>query len=194
MNNEQHCYVALLRGINVGGKNVIKMADLKAGFEALGFQNVRTYIQSGNVIFQTGGPDQAGLARRLEEALSAAFHYESSLVLRSKEEMKEIVARAPEGFGNDPATYSYGVIFLKEPLTSTEVMKSITTKEGVDQVFAGDGALYYSRLIARASQSHLTRIIGLPLYQSLTIRGWNTTVKLLQMMEEVDQDKPSPRR
>jgi uncharacterized protein (DUF1697 family) len=103
--------------------------------------------------------------------------------------MKAVVARAPEGFGSEPASYRYDVIFLKEPLTPPEVMNSITTKEGVDQAFAGEGVLYFSRLIARASQSHLTRIISLPLYQSMTIRNWNTTVKLLQMMEAADQDK-----
>ncbi|MCZ7546111.1 MAG: hypothetical protein M5R40_22445 [Anaerolineae bacterium] len=56
-------------------------------------------------------------------------------------------------------------------------------KEGVDQAFTGDGALYFTRLISRASQSHLTRIISLPIYQSITIRNWNTTTKLLNMMD-----------
>lgn len=177
-------YVALLRGINVGGNNLIKMADLKACFESLGFADVRTYIQSGNVIFRSGEPDQSRLAKELEEALSAAFHYESSLVLRSDEEMKAIVAGAPAGFGSDPDSYRYDVIFLKEPLTADEVMKNITPKEGVDQAFPGEGVLYFSRLTARASQSRLTRIIGTPIYQLMTIRNWNTTVKLLKMMEE----------
>jgi len=176
-------FVALLRGINVGGKNVIKMADLAACFQAQDFTNVRTYIQSGNVIFSADETDQSRLAGRLEAALSKAFHYEASVVLRSVEQMRDIIAHAPQGFGSQPATYRSDVIFLKEPLTSAEAMQVVRTKEGVDQAFAGDGVLYFSRLISKASQSHLTRIIALPIYQQMTIRNWNTSTRLLSLME-----------
>jgi uncharacterized protein (DUF1697 family) len=176
-------YVALLRGINVGGSNPIKMTDLKACFEALGLKQVRTYIQSGNVLFRIGRSDQAKLTTQIEGALSKAFHYESRVVVRSMSELKAIIDRAPKGFGSDPGTYRYDVIFLKEPLTAGEVMKSISLREGVDQAFSGKGVLYTSRLSSRATQSRLTRIIGLPIYQSMTIRNWNTTTKLLAMME-----------
>jgi uncharacterized protein (DUF1697 family) len=180
-------YVALLRGINVGGKNLIKMADLKACFEALGFEDVRTYIQSGNVLFGAGESDQARLAGVVEDALPRTFDYHLPVVVRSEKEMKNIVAHAPKGFGSNPAAYRYDVIFLKEPLTASEAMQSVTTKEGVDQAFAGDGVLYFSRLISRATQSRLPRIISMPVYQSMTIRNWNTTTKLLNMIETVDR-------
>ena len=176
-------YVALLRGINVGGKNLIKMTDLKACFQALGLEDVSTYIQSGNVLFSADRSEQARLTIQIEEALSKTFNYKSRVVLRSHKQMKEIVARAPKSFGNDPATYRYDVIFLKAPLTAVEAMKSVTAKEGVDQAFAGQGVLYFSRLISKASQSHLTRIIGMPVYQDMTIRNWNTTTRLLSLME-----------
>ena len=178
-------YVALLRGINVGGKNIIKMTDLKACFESLGFKDVRTYIQSGNVLFRAAGSDQANLTKRIENALSKAFNYESRVVVRSQKQMKAIVAKAPKGFGSDQATYRYDVIFLKDPLTAAKAMKSVLTKEGVDEAYAGKGVLYFSRLISKATQSHLTRIIGMPVYQSMTIRNWNTTTKLLTLMEAV---------
>jgi uncharacterized protein (DUF1697 family) len=179
-------YVALLRGINVGGKNIIKMAELKACFESLGLLNVRTYIQSGNVLFSTDETDQARLAGQLEDALSTTFDYSSWVLVRSAEEMKAIVARAPEDFGSQPGDYRYDVIFLKEPLTAAEAMQSVTTKEGVDQAFAGHGVLYFSRLTSRAGQSHLSRIVGTSVYQSMTIRNWNTTTKLLKLMEAID--------
>lgn len=179
-------YVALLRGINVGGKNLIKMTELKAYFEALGFTNVRTYIQSGNVVFSADETDKARLTSQIEDALSKTFNYQSRVVVCSNEEMKAIVAHAPEDFGRDPATYRYDVIFLKEPLTSAEAMQSVTTKEGVDQVFAGDGVLYFSRLVSRATQSRLSRIVSMPIYQSMTIRNWNTTTRLLNMLEEME--------
>jgi uncharacterized protein (DUF1697 family) len=180
-------YVALLRGINVGGKNLIKMTDLMACFEAQGFANVRTYIQSGNVLFEADGADRAGLTSQIEEALSKTFNYRSRLVLRSHQEMKDIIAHAPQAFGDDPSAFRYDVIFLKEPLTAAEAMRSVSIKAGVDQAFAGDGVLYFSRLVSKATQSHLTRIISMPVYQSMTIRNWNTTTKLLSMMEAVSQ-------
>ena len=176
-------YVALLRGINVGGKNIIKMADLKVCFEALGFKDVRTYIQSGNVLIRTEEPDQARLTVVIEDALSTTFNYELLVVVRSEDELKHIVTQAPQGFGADPAAYRYDVVFLKEPLTAAEAMASITTKEGVDQAIAGDGVLYFARLTSRATQSRLNRIASIPSYQSMTIRNWNTTTRLLEMME-----------
>jgi uncharacterized protein (DUF1697 family) len=180
-------FAALLRGINVGGKNIIKMAELRGCFETLGFENVRTYIQSGNVLFSADGTDQAKLISQLEDALSATFNYASRVVVRSEGELKAIVAHAPEGFGSEPANYRYDVIFLIEPLTAAEAMQSVSTKEGVDQAFAGNGVLYFSRLISRAGQSHLSRIVGMPVYQDMTIRNWNTTTKLLNMMEAVER-------
>lgn len=186
-NGEMIQYVALLRGINVGGKNLIKMNELKTCFETLGFVNVRTYIQSGNVLFYANEPTPARLTSQIEAALSKTFNYSSRAVVRSAKEMKETVANAPQGFGSDPANFRYDVIFLKEPLTAAEAMNSVTTKEGVDRAFAGNGVLYFSRLISKAAQSHLTRIVSLPVYQSMTIRNWNTTTRLLHMTEAVDQ-------
>ena len=176
-------YVALLRGINVGGNNIIKMTDLKACFESLSFKDVRTYIQSGNVLFRAAGSDQASLTKRIENALSKSFDYESRVVVRSQNQMKTIISKAPKGFGSDQDTYRYDVIFLKDPLTAAKAMKSVSTKEGVDEAYAGKGVLYFSRLVSRATQSHLSRIIGTPVYKNMTIRNWNTTTKLLKLME-----------
>jgi uncharacterized protein (DUF1697 family) len=179
-------YVALLRGINVGGKNLIKMPDLAACFVGLGFKHVRTHIQSGNVIFCTEESNQLRLTDLLEEALSKTFNYSSRIVLHSYEEMKAIIKQAPDGFGSQPTAYRYDVIFLKEPLTSSEAMNYVSMKEGVDKVIGGNGVLYSSRLISKASQSYLPRIISSPIYQSLTIRNWNTTTKLLSTMDAIN--------
>lgn len=177
-------YLALLRGINVGGNNIIKMVDLKTCFETMGFSNVITYIQSGNVLFQSTEKDKKVLTDKIEKRLSKTFKYEARLVTISHKELKDIVQEAPRGFGKSAETYRYDVIFLKEPLTSKEAIKSVSVKEGVDSAYAGKDALYFSRLISKASSSHLTRIIGLPVYQNMTIRNWNTTTKLLGMMEK----------
>jgi uncharacterized protein (DUF1697 family) len=176
-------YVALLRGINVGGRNIIKMLALKACFENAGFKDVATFIQSGNVLFTASGTAPA-LTKKIETVLGKAFDYQASVVLRSDKQLRDIVKNAPKGFGSQPAKYRYDVIFVKEPLTAGKAMKSVRTKPGVDTVHVGKGVLYFSRLISKATQSHLPRLVALPVYQSLTIRNWNTTSKLLSLLEQ----------
>lgn len=142
-----------------------------------------TYIQSGNVLFQSDEKDKALLTATIEKGLSKRFNFEAKVVVISQKELAAIVRNAPEGFGSEEEKFRYDVIFLKEPLTPKEAMKSVSVREGVDTAHAGKQALYFSRLISRASQSHLTKIIGLPAYQNMTIRNWNTTTKLLVLME-----------
>jgi uncharacterized protein (DUF1697 family) len=175
----------LLRGINVGGKNIIKMADLKATFESLGYQNVQTYIQSGNVIFSAPEQDKLILERQLEGVLSAAFAYDSTLILRSLFEMNSIVYGAPAIYGTDRAHYFYDVIFLKETLSPSEALEYLVPKDGIDQAYPGDGVVYFMRLIAQASRSQLTRLTGLRIFPSVTIRNWNTTTTLFKLMQAI---------
>ena len=175
-------YVALLRGINVGGKNLVRMDALAAWFEAQGFAGVRTYIQSGNVLFASGERAPA-LVPRIEAGLSEAFGYRASLVLRSLPQLRAVVRGAPRGFGSEPALYRYDVLFLKEPLTAASALAVAPAKPGVDAVSSGEGVLYYSRLVAKASQSRMSRIVALPIYKQLTIRNWNTTVRLLELLD-----------
>jgi uncharacterized protein (DUF1697 family) len=175
-------YVALLRGINVGGNNLIKMTALKACFEAQGYRNVTTFIQTGNVLFDAK-ESGAALVRPIEAMLAATFKVPITVVLRNRKQMRDIVAGAPAGFGTQPDKYRSDVIFLMPPLKAPAVLAAVPTKAGVDQAYVGRGVLYVSRLIARATQSQLSRIITLPVYKSMTIRNWNTTTKLLQMLE-----------
>lgn len=176
-------HVALLRGINVGGKNIIRMADLRACFEEHGFRGVETYIQSGNVIFEAGERSSRGLAQRIEKMLTSSFDYRASVVLRTRTQLAHIVRSAPAGFGTDPEGYRCDVLFLKEPLTARVALESVRCREGVDEASAGPGAIYFSRVAARASQSWLDKLTALAIYQRMTIRNWNTTTRLLQMME-----------
>lgn len=180
-------YVTLLRGINVGGRNLIKMSALEACFEAGGFEDVATYIQSGNVLFRSlARSGTAALARRIEEMLTVTFGYQATVVLRSLRQMRGTVRGAPKGFGEEPDSYRYDVIFLKEPMTASVALKSVPTSPGVDEAQAGKGVVYFSRLTRHASQSRLGAIASLPIYRNLTIRNWNTTTTLLRMMEDRD--------
>jgi uncharacterized protein (DUF1697 family) len=176
-------YVALLRGINVGGKNQVRMADLRACFEGLGFRNVTTYIASGNVIFESGERSSTKLTQRIEKALTKTFGYPAVVVVRSQAQMRSIVDKAPKGYGSQPSLYRSDVLFLKPPKSATAALKIVPTKEGVDEVHAGPGVLYFSRLDSRASSSRLSRLVSMPIYKSITARTWGTTVKLRDLID-----------
>ncbi len=110
-------FVALLRGINVGGRNPIRMADLRACLVDAGFADVRTYIQSGNVVFRSDEPDRERLRHGLEQTLARTFDYDATVELRDRAELQAVIEQAPAGFGSDLGTYRCEVIFLLPPLT-----------------------------------------------------------------------------
>lgn len=175
-------YAVLLRGINVGGKNIIKMTELTACLDAAGLDNVATYIQSGNVLFESTQIKTA-IEQTIKNALAKTFTYQAPFVVLSLQELRAVVKEAPKGFGSDPAAYRYDCIFLKAPLTAAEALQNTPIKEGVDEVAAGPDVLYFSRLAAKATSSRISRIVSMPMYQNMTIRNWNTTTKLLALME-----------
>ena len=175
-------YLALLRGINVGGNNIIKMASLRETFETMRFAAVKTYIQSGNVIFCADEKDKAKLTRTIEKKLSTTYHYDARVVILTCAELKKIVTAIPAGFGEDAETYRYDVWFIKEPATADDVMNVVKIREEVDWVYKGKQAVYTRRLISQAAKSHLTKIIQEPVYQNLTIRNWNTAKKLFELI------------
>jgi uncharacterized protein (DUF1697 family) len=190
-------YVALLRGLNVGGKNLVPMTALRACFERQGLREVATYIQSGNVLFSAPArPGAAALASRLERAVAADFGVTTLVVLRTAAQLRAVVEAAPAGFGRDAARYRYDVLFLKDPGAAGAALAEVPVQEGVDRAEVGPGVLYFSRVAARAARSRLSRITALALYQRLTIRNWNTTTKLLALLtaREPAAHEPRPAR
>lgn len=172
-------YLALLRGINVGGNNVIPMAKLRAAFEALGFDDVRTYIASGNVLFES---KKAPSREAIERMLAEQFSYAAKIVLLDARALRKVAAEAPPRFGANPGVYRYDVLFARAPLKPKAVLPQLSLKAGVDEVAAGTHALYFRRLTAKASQSKLTKLVGQPVYRELTIRNWNTTSALIELV------------
>jgi uncharacterized protein (DUF1697 family) len=178
-------YLALLRGINVGGKNKVPMAELRQLFEELGCTNVRSYIQSGNMVFSaTTTADQA--AADLEAALPRRFDLDSAKIMTlvlGRDQLDTVVGEAPPQFGKEPDTYKYDVAFLKGAV-GTDVLDQLKPHPEVDSIWARPDTVYYRRLTSRLTQSRMSRIAALPAYQHMTIRNWNTTTKLLEMMHD----------
>jgi uncharacterized protein (DUF1697 family) len=177
-------YVALLRGINVGGRNLVAMTALREAFEAAGFGAVSTYIQSGNVLFESDGP-RGSLEDDLEAMLERRFGVPLVVVVRSHRQLRNVVEKAPAHFGQRPDTYHSDVIFLKAPLTSRQAMRVVAQREGVDQAWPGAGVVYFARLSERRTESRMSRIVGTPEYQQMTIRSWSTTTKLLGLLDDL---------
>ena len=180
-------YVILLRGINVGGKNIIPMAGLKRYLDELGFANVSTYIASGNVILGSDKP-ATEIEDQIEAALIKSFKLDSELIkvlALTFNQLQTIVENKPEGFGEQPEKYHSDAIFLMG-IDSAMTISVFHPREGVDKVWPGDGVIYSQRLSAERTKSRLSKIMESPLYKSMTIRSWNTTTKLLKLLKNMD--------
>lgn len=181
-------YLALLRGINVGGNNMIKMAELKVCFEAMGLTNVTTYIQSGNIVFTSDEKNEQELAKKIEASLHQTFHLPVVAVVISYERYRRIVQAIPRGWGQDP-DWKYNVLFLIPPFVIGDVVKTIgVLKPDIETLTAGDGVLYQSVLFKVFGRSTTGKIASNPTYKQMTIRNLNTTRKLLELMEK-DEEK-----
>ena len=180
-------YVILIRGINVGGKNKVSMTGLKKCLEELGFSKVSTYIASGNVILESGKrPDE--IKAQIEAALPERFKLDSELIrvlVLTRKQLQAVIDNKPKGFGEQPEKYHSDAIFLMG-IDSAQAMPVFDPREGVDNVWPGDGVIYSQRLSAQRTKSRLSKIVGTPVYQSMTLRSWNTTTKLLKILEERD--------
>jgi uncharacterized protein (DUF1697 family) len=182
-----HTYVVLLRGINVGGKNIVPMAGLRSCLEELGFSDVTTYIASGNVILASDLPT-AQITARIEAALTKNFKLHSELIkvlVLTRKQLQAVVDKKPAGFGDQPQKYNSDAIFLMG-IDAAQAMLVFDPREGVDTVCPGGGVIYSQRLSAERTKSRLNKIMASPLYKSMTIRNWNTTVKLLGLLKSTD--------
>jgi uncharacterized protein (DUF1697 family) len=175
-------YVALLRGINVGGRNIIKMAALKVCLEQHGFRNVATFIQSGNVIFECDERNSGKLTTQIEGALSKMFDYDSRVVLRSHAQLRAVVAGVPAKW-KTRTDLRCNVAFLREPVTARHALAHVDVEPQVDSVQEGKGVLYLSTLVSGLQRSRFTKVIGKSIYRHMTIRNYNTCQKLLALME-----------
>lgn len=174
-------YVALLRGINVGGKNRIPMADLRETFTEHGFDQVATYIASGNVLFRSRKA-RATLEREIEAMLEDRYGMSIVTVVRTHGELRNVVDKAPTGFGGDD--HHCDVMFLKDPLTPADAMRVVEPREAVDQAWPGKGVVYFARLSERRTESKMSKIVGTSEYQQMTIRSWSTTTKLPELLDK----------
>ncbi|TVX95320.1 DUF1697 domain-containing protein [Cohnella terricola] len=177
-------YIALLRGINVAGQKKIKMDALKSVFEHLNLLNVRTYIQSGNVLFESGETDDAALADQIERGIAEAFGFQVPVVLRTAEQLTDVVRRNPYELDGRPETDSLYVTFLQTIPSEESVASCLALRNEIDE-FIIDGREVYVLIHKSYGESKFSNnFMEKKLKTVATTRNWETVNKLLGMSEQ----------
>lgn len=173
-------YVALLRAINVGGNNRVEMKKLKTVFESLGYTNVSTYINSGNVIFSTTD-DGNTLSETIEHTLEKSFGFRIPTVVRTKKNIQKVCNAIPDDIHNDDTTKA-DVLFLWNAYANKKTCKLITINEEVDTLQYVDGAIIWTVTRENYPKSGMNKFIGTEVYKNMTARNVNTVQKLNQLL------------
>jgi uncharacterized protein (DUF1697 family) len=175
-------YIALLRGINVGGHALVSMKELKTCFEELGFRDVSTYINSGNIIFKDSRTDTPKLVQIIEAGIKAHRKMDIRVIVKSQREMAAICKRIPPEWVTDQEMRT-DVMFLWKEVDTPETISTIPTNPKVDRLVRAKGAVIWNVTRKDYSKSKLPKIIGTRLYKNMTARNANTTRKLLELMD-----------
>lgn len=181
-------YVAFFRGINVGGKNKVKMADLRQLFADCGFQEVKTYIQSGNVIF-TSDQSETVLREMIAQAFTERFGFQSTVILRSAAELTAITADFPfteaeiaQANAAAPEVEHMYIYFANEALDTAALDKICQDYEGPDQLRAGERELYLLCQESVRNSKLATALTKLPV--PLTARNQKTLRKIHELLTQ----------
>ncbi len=174
-------FVALLRGINVGGNSLIKMSELRECFEKAGYQNVSTYINSGNVLFQADKKLTDQLEANIEQALQERFGFMPKVVVRSKAQIEQVIKHVPSSWSRD-LDQKFNVIFLKGSIDSQEILNKLSIKPDIETLEYAPGVLYWSARTSDLTKSNMTKLSRSDLYQNMTVRNLNTTRKIHTLM------------
>jgi uncharacterized protein (DUF1697 family) len=182
-------YVALLRGINVGGNNKVDMKQLKMTFERIGMKKVVTYINSGNIIFEDTGRPKEAIPGLIEEAILTDFELAIHVLIRDFEEIDAMNRQIPATWVKDE-TMRTDVMFLWQKYDSPAVVEKFTSKS-VDNLIYMQGAVVWNVDGRNYSQSGMLKIVGSDLYRHLTIRNVNTFRKIHEIMAGLEGTNPT---
>jgi uncharacterized protein (DUF1697 family) len=174
-------FIALIRGINVGGHKKIRMADLKASCEAMGLRDVRTHLQSGNVVFKSAKSNRAQLAKEIQAAMSV----DAKVILRSADELRAVVDAnpMPEEAQRGP---SHFIVTFLDAKPSAAAMQSLRDAYSGPEKMELHGTELYIEYGPDMGRSKLNNaLIERKLGVAGTARNWNTVTKLVELAEEL---------
>ncbi|MDQ2900558.1 MAG: DUF1697 domain-containing protein [Acidobacteriota bacterium] len=178
--------ISLLRGVNVGGHNRIKMDSLRTLYESLGLRDARTHVQSGNVIFATEDRDVVRVSERIADGIERSFGFRPRVIARTVSEMRGVVARNPFAGREGIEPSKLLVVFLaSEPSEAVrEKVREIATDSEELRIGGRELYIYFRNGMARPklSPALFERTLKIP----GTGRNWNSVTKLLEIAEEME--------
>ena len=173
--------ISLLRGVNVGGHHMIRMEALRALYESIGLKGAKTYVQSGNVVFRTSEQNPEKLALRIEKAIEKEFGFRPSVILRTLEEMREVIGRNPYAGRKDIEGSKLLVTFLAgdpEPRARDQLFEIKTDPEEM-HLIGRELYIYFPNGMGRS------KLPFKPIEKALktpgTARNWNSVIKLAEL-------------
>lgn len=178
-------YISLLRGINVGGKHIVKMKDLKNLYINLGFENIVTYIQSGNVIFETDNTNANTLILNIEKHIEEQYQFKVPVQLRTNVQFKKIIENCPlEEFNVEENGSKLSVVFLSSNPSVENVKKVMEFVVDPEELFVKGRELY----LYCPGGFHKTKLNNSLLERNLnvrtTARNWKTVCKLYELSKD----------
>jgi uncharacterized protein (DUF1697 family) len=177
-------YICFLRGVNVGGNKLLKMAELKALFDSLKLRDAKTYLQSGNVVFRSDETDREILKRRIEDGIRKKSGMEVKIILRTTDELRKVIAANPL----PPETRNPSglvVAFLADPISNTAKALLTSLKIDSEELHFGKHELYLYFVEGMARSKLAMALTEKKLGVNVTARNWNTVNALLKMGEEI---------
>lgn len=178
--------ISLIRGINVGGHNLVKMDVLRTLHEALGLAEVRTYIQSGNVVFRTKLKDPGAIGRKIEDAIEKGHGFRPVVMVRTAAELRDVVARNPFAgrSGLDPRKLAVSFLTGWPEAAGAEKLRSVNVGPEELHLSGRELYIYFPDGMGRSKLTPV--LIEKTLKAAGTARNWNTVAKLLAMAEELE--------
>jgi uncharacterized protein (DUF1697 family) len=177
-------YICFLRGVNVGGNKLLKMAELKALFDALKLRDAKTYLQSGNVVFRSDETDRALLTRRIEDGIFKKSGMEVKIILRTTDELRKVIAANPLPPDNrNPSGLL--VAFLGDTIADTAKALLTSLKIASEELHFGKQELYIYFAEGMARSKIANALTEKKLGVNVTARNWNTVNALLKMGDEI---------
>jgi uncharacterized protein (DUF1697 family) len=179
--------ISMLRGVNVGGNNMIKMDALRALYASLGLRDPQSYIQSGNVVFRTDRKEIAPIAKKIEDAIEDQFGFRPSVALRTTAELREVIAKNPfaKRSGIEPGKLLVSFLMSDPAAADRELVRKM--KFDPEEVYLGSRHLYIYFTIGQAKTKLNTKMIEKTLKTTGTGRNWNSILKLLEMAESLEK-------
>lgn len=175
-------HIALLRAINLGAKRKVPMAELRSLLDEMGFENVRTHLQSGNAIFDADD-EPAAVVERLEERLEQAFGFAIPVIIRTRDELAAVVKRDPlDDAASDPKRYQ--VIFLAGRLDRSRVEDLDPADFAPERFHLGDRELYVWSPEGIQNSPVLKALADKRIGVAATARNWRTVTKLLELADD----------